>query len=119
MKKCKYHCDYGDGENCHYENGCVLIGTADMCKSEICTECMVCGETIHLGQSRSELVPRMCDKCKDAIMFIKRMRSKETVSVVRCKDCKHYDADTQSCLDGLDGIFQPDWFCADGERAET
>ena len=18
MKKCKYHCDYGDGENCHY-----------------------------------------------------------------------------------------------------
>ena len=19
MKKCKYHCDYGDGENCHYE----------------------------------------------------------------------------------------------------
>ena len=25
MKKCKYHCDYGDGENCHYtgESGCV------------------------------------------------------------------------------------------------
>ena len=25
MKKCKYHCDYGDGENCHYkeENGCI------------------------------------------------------------------------------------------------
>lgn len=36
--------------------------------------------------------------------------------IVRCKDCKHYDADTQSCLDGLDGIFLPDWFCADGER---
>lgn len=27
MKKCKYHCDYGDGENCHYEgeSGCVNI----------------------------------------------------------------------------------------------
>lgn len=26
MKKCKYHCDYGDGEYCHYEgkNGCVF-----------------------------------------------------------------------------------------------
>ena len=25
MKKCKYHCDYGDGENCHYtgKSGCV------------------------------------------------------------------------------------------------
>lgn len=37
-------------------------------------------------------------------------------AVVRCKDCKHYDSMTQSCLDGLDGIFLPDWFCADGER---
>ena len=27
MKKCKYHCDYGDGEYCHYEgkSGCVNI----------------------------------------------------------------------------------------------
>lgn len=25
MKKCKYHCDYGDGEHCHYreESGCI------------------------------------------------------------------------------------------------
>ena len=25
MKKCKYHCDYCDGENCHYkeEDGCI------------------------------------------------------------------------------------------------
>lgn len=41
---------------------------------------------------------------------------KEKPDVVRCKDCKHYDYDTQSCNDGLDGIFLPDWFCADGER---
>lgn len=27
MKKCKYHCDYGDGENCHYksEGDCIYI----------------------------------------------------------------------------------------------
>lgn len=26
-KKCKYHCDYGDGENCHYEGegDCIYI----------------------------------------------------------------------------------------------
>lgn len=36
--------------------------------------------------------------------------------IVRCKDCKHYDGWMQSCLNGLDGIFTPDWFCADGER---
>ena len=36
--------------------------------------------------------------------------------IVLCKDYKHYDPDTQSCNDGLDGIFLPDWFCADGER---
>ena len=25
FKKCKYHCDYGDGEYCHYkeEDGCI------------------------------------------------------------------------------------------------
>ena len=42
--------------------------------------------------------------------------NKDFVPVVRCKDCKHYDSETQSCLDGLDGIFQPEWYCADGER---
>lgn len=41
---------------------------------------------------------------------------KEQPEIIRCKDCKHYDHDTQSCNDGLDGIFLPDWFCADGER---
>ena len=44
--------------------------------------------------------------------------SKRDEEIVRCKDCKHYDSETQSCLDGLDGIFQPDWYCADGERKD-
>jgi hypothetical protein len=43
---------------------------------------------------------------------------KEQEAVVRCKDCKHYDPEEQRCGDGLDGIFAPDWFCADGERKE-
>ena len=49
-----------------------------------------------------------CENCAIAI--------EDRQLVVRCKDCKHYDPDTQSCNDGLDGIFLPDWFCADGER---
>ena len=38
--------------------------------------------------------------------------------LIRCKDCKYYDIETQSCLGALDGIFQPDWYCADGERKD-
>ena len=40
------------------------------------------------------------------------------VEVVRCKDCKHYDSMTESCLNGLDGIFMPDWFCPEGKRRD-
>lgn len=46
---------------------------------------------------------------------LSELNSKKFEKVTRCKDCKHYDSETQSCLDGLDGIFQPDWYCADGE----
>ena len=42
---------------------------------------------------------------------------KEQEAVVRCKDCVHWDELTQAC-DEIDGIFLPDWFCADGERRE-
>ena len=38
--------------------------------------------------------------------------------LIRCKDCKYYDPDCQICDNGLDSIFPPDWFCADGERRE-
>ena len=57
------------------------------------------------------------DDCNDGLMrdVLTLLREQEP-EIVRCKDCKHYDQDTQSCNDGLDGIFLPDWFCADGER---
>ena len=53
--------------------------------------------------------------CWDALALLRDLREQES-EIVRCKDCKHYDPDTQSCNDELDGIFLPDWFCADGER---
>ena len=43
---------------------------------------------------------------------------KDSVSVVRCKDCKHYNAGFECLIEGY-GIDRPkDWFCADGERKE-
>ena len=41
------------------------------------------------------------------------------VQVVRCKDCKHWDADDHEC-NIKTGWFAcgADWFCADGERKE-
>ena len=55
MKKCKYHCDYGDGEYCHYEgDGCANHYTGDTLKietkedGELMTElkpCPFCGES--------------------------------------------------------------------------
>lgn len=37
--------------------------------------------------------------------------------LIRCKNCKHYDEQCQQC-EKIDGIIQPDFYCADGELAE-
>ena len=39
--------------------------------------------------------------------------------IVRCKDCRHWDADEHDCNIKI-GWFAcgADWFCADGERKE-
>jgi len=55
---------------------------------------------------------------KDRIIEQRKKTAKNRVLVVRCKDCKHYDSFSQECRNGLDGIFTPDWFCADGERKD-
>ena len=38
-------------------------------------------------------------------------------AVVKCKDCVHWDELTQAC-DEIDGIFLPDWFCAEGVKKD-
>ena len=40
--------------------------------------------------------------------------------IVRCKDCKYWDADEHDCNIKI-GWFAcgADWFCADGKRRET
>ena len=44
----------------------------------------------------------------------------ESIELVRCKDCKHWDADDHEC-NIKTGWFScgADWFCADGERKDT
>lgn len=37
LKKCKYHCDYGDGEYCHYKeiDGCIYNKTKEEIDGQI------------------------------------------------------------------------------------
>ena len=37
--------------------------------------------------------------------------------LVRCKNCKHYDAQCQSC-ERIDGILAENFYCADGVRKD-
>ena len=37
-------------------------------------------------------------------------------TVVRCKDCKHYDSGERCCLKNGIMIWNEQWFCVDGER---
>ena len=55
---------------------------------------------------------------KEYIMIKETWNDQITVAeLVRCKDCKHWDADEHDC-NIKTGWFAcgADWFCADGER---
>lgn len=92
----------------------VKVGEVGMTRDEIIT-----GLEREIKSIRMEPRRKMIGFCmtateaEDVIALLK-----EQNAVVRCKDCKHYDPDCQSCDNGLDGIFTPDWFCADGEPKE-
>ncbi len=42
----------------------------------------------------------------------------DAVPVVRCGECKHYNAGFECLAEGYGIERDPDWFCADGERRE-
>ena len=47
------------------------------------------------------------------------MAKTDIVAVVRCKECRYYDADEKWCRRlGLCGAFDADGFCCHGERSE-
>lgn len=39
-----------------------------------------------------------------------------SVDLVRCKECKHYNAGFECLKEGYGIEYPPTWFCADGER---
>lgn len=41
-----------------------------------------------------------------------------SIDLVRCKECKHYNAGFECLVEGYGIERDPDWFCADGERRE-
>lgn len=66
-----------------------------------------------------------------AIEMIKKVPAVDAAPVVRCKDCQHGELTTNArgevvircyriCdLCTLPRLMDPDWFCADGERADA
>ena len=50
-------------------------------RAKLSTRCIVCNESIELNDMQSELVPRMCDECKDAVMFVRQIMSQNGVLV--------------------------------------
>lgn len=55
---------------------------------------------------------------KLARIRIKEVPAADVVEVVRCRDCKHYNAGFECLIEGY-GIERPaDYFCADGERKD-
>ena len=61
--------------------------------------------------------------------FVEQMPTVDAVEVVRCKDCKWYDADCEICVYlsedgdtydcGCDVNMKPDDFCSYGERKDN
>ena len=95
MKKCKYHCDYGDGENCHYEG-------KDDC--------------VYNKKDKKEYIMRTEDN---------GWVSSCVCELVRCKDCKWRGNKKKCIVafvaekQDFPYFFYDDhgeWFCADGER---
>lgn len=38
--------------------------------------------------------------------------------IVRCKDCKHYNAGFECLIEGYGIEREPNWFCGDGKRKD-
>lgn len=53
-----------------------------------------------------------------AIEVATSLPAADVVAVVRCRECKHYNAGFECLIEGY-GIERPaDYFCADGERKD-
>jgi len=78
-----------------------VIKAIEICYSgkHNCTEC----ELFHV------------EDCNDQLMRNVLELLKEQETIVRCKDCKHYDTITGMCGKGNTHGYADTWSCADGE----
>jgi hypothetical protein len=53
----------------------------------------------------------------DRIEAIESIPSAES-EIIRCKDCKHYNAGFECLIEGYGIERNKDWYCADAERRE-
>lgn len=62
----------------------------------------------------------VCVTWNDAVTLIKNAPTIDAVPVVRCKDCKYYDAENHNCLDEMAyaRIWNEDDYCSFAERRE-
>ena len=54
------------------------------------------------------------DVCKAIVSRLKKLPTAEPI--IRCKDCKHYNAGYECLIEGYGIEHDEDWFCADAER---
>lgn len=70
-------------------------------------------------QAAIEAIERMKPYHQDAddiAEMIANLPSAEVEPVVRCKDCKHYNAGFECLIEGYGIERNNDWFCGDAER---
>ena len=60
------------------------------------------------------------DACQTVILDMYDNSSRDVVPVVRCKDCRYYDAENHNCLDEMAyaRIWDEDDYCSFAERRE-
>ena len=55
-------------------------------------------------------------RCMESLMADALELLKEQETIVRCKNCNHYDKQTGICAKGNNHGCEDTWFCADAER---
>ena len=70
-------------------------------------------DIVITGRKNAELV------AETIAVFADRIKSLPSAeSVIRCKDCKHYNAGYECLIEGYGIERDKDWFCADVERRD-
>lgn len=72
----------------------------------------------EMSHMMRECFPEAVEELDAVITTLKEIPAADVVEVVRCRDCKHYNAGFECLIEGY-GIERPsDYFCADGERKD-